>query len=119
MSEPVWGYHLILDCRACRGVNDADNIRDFVAELVPSIDMKSWGEPVVQHFAEHSPEHAGYSLVQLVETSSITGHFAEITGDAYLDIFSCKVFDTETVKRVVRAYFAPERIRTTFLQRQA
>lgn len=119
MSESTWGYHLILDCRACTGASDAENIWAFVAELVPSIDMQAWGDPVVQHFAEHSPAHAGYSLVQLVETSSITGHFADETGDAYLDIFSCKAFDTEIVKRVVRAYFKPERIRTTFLHRQA
>ena len=55
--------------------------------------MKAYGEPILEHFAVHDPKAAGYSLVQLIETSAITGHFVDKTGEAFLDIFSCKSFD--------------------------
>ena len=54
------------------------------------------GEQVGCHRAAHVPQAAGYSLVQLIETSAITGHFCDASGDAYLDIFSCKDFDPAT-----------------------
>ncbi len=50
--------------------------------------MGSYEEPVLEHFATHDLSKAGYSLVQLIETSPITGHFVDKNGDAYLDVFS-------------------------------
>jgi len=116
-----WGYHLILDCKGCdtKKLKDGKNIIAFVKALVPAIDMKAYGEPTLAHFATHNPHAAGYSLVQLIETSSITGHFAEEIGDAYIDIFSCKPFDMEVAKKVVDEFFGPEQIKTFFLTRQA
>ncbi len=115
-----WGYHLILDCQGCsrKKITSRDNLIAFIKALVEAIDMKAYGEPIVAHFATHDPEKAGYSLVQLIETSSITGHFVDKNGDAYLDIFSCKPFDNETVKRVVNEYFEATRIKIHFLTRQ-
>lgn len=118
-SVKFWGYHLILDCKACDvgKIKDAKNIEAFVKALVPGIDMKAYGEPLIEHFAEG--EVGGYSLVQLIETSSITGHFVDQNGDAYLDIFSCKSFNLETAKGYIQEYFSPKQIRATYLTRQA
>ena len=52
--------------------------------------MVACGEPKIEHFAANNPNAAGFSLVQLIETSSITGHFVDLNGDSYIDIFSCK-----------------------------
>ena len=79
--------------------------------------MKAYGEPVIVYFAEHSDEAAGYSLVQLIETSAITGHFSENNRDAYLDIFSCKTFENNIVIQVVEKHFAPQRIHLASLER--
>jgi S-adenosylmethionine/arginine decarboxylase-like enzyme len=116
-----WGYHLILDCRACEiaRITSKENIVRFVKTLVTAIDMKAYGEPLVEHFATHDPAKGGFSLVQLIETSAITAHFVDLNGDLYLDIFSCKEFSIETCKQVVADFFAPEQIRETFLTRQA
>ena len=70
--------------------------------------MVAYGEPVLAHFATHLPEAAGYSLVQLIEASAVTGHFCDASGDAYLDIFSCKDFDSEVAKGVVEWHLRPE-----------
>lgn len=120
-KKGYWGYHLILDCQGCdiSSVSERDNIISFVKTLVEAIDMKAYGEPILEHFATHDPSKGGYSLVQLIETSSITGHFVDLNGDAYIDIFSCKPFSSETVKEVVDAFFRPMSIKMHFLTRQA
>jgi S-adenosylmethionine/arginine decarboxylase-like enzyme len=117
----MWGRHRVLDCSSCdrRAVRDPDAIREFCGDLVSSIGMVAYGEPVLEHFATHLPDAAGYSLVQLIETSAVTGHFCDANGDAYLDVFSCKDFDPEVAIRVVRKHFRPELVRRTDLCRDA
>jgi len=120
MTNSVWGQHLLLDLADCNGnVCEKNAIATFIQELVQAIDMKAYGEPVIVHFAEHSYEAAGYSLVQLIETSAITGHFSDNNRDAYLDIFSCKAFAENVVIQVVEKHFEPQKIFSAFLDRGA
>jgi S-adenosylmethionine decarboxylase len=112
MSEyqPIWGQHLILDLAGCPRdlLVDANHLRTWVADLVESIKMKAYGEPQLEHFATHSFDAAGYTLLQLIETSNISAHFAENLGQVYIDIFSCKRFDNDLAVEVCRKYFKPE-----------
>ena len=117
----MWGKHLIIDMTAGdrERVRSAEHISRFVETLVETIGMKAYGAPLLEHFAEHLPEAAGYSLVQLIETSAITGHFCDRSGDAYIDIFSCKDFAAELAVEVVRTAFRPQHINFMTLVRQA
>jgi S-adenosylmethionine decarboxylase len=117
----MWGRHLVLDCSACdpQAVSEGEVLREFCADLVASIGMVAYGEPVLEHFATHLPEAAGYSLVQLIETSAVTGHFCDASGDAYLDIFSCKDFDPEVAIEMVRRHLRPKLVRQVNLYRSA
>lgn len=116
-----WGYHLILDCQGCdrNEITCKENLKAFIKTLVAEIDMKAYGEPILEHFATHDADKAGFSLVQLIETSSITGHFVDKNGDAYVDIFSCKPFSIDIVRDVVSRYFHPQKIKIHYLTRQA
>ncbi len=116
-----WGYHLMLDCQQCdqRKITDPTNISAFAKTLVQCIKMKAFGEPIIEHFATDSAATGGYSLVQLIETSSITGHFVDANGDAYLDIFSCQQFNLEDAQSVVHDFFKPTKIKVMYLTRQA
>ena len=58
--------------------------------------MQRFGECQVVDFG--SGRVAGYSMVQLISTSLISGHFANDTNNAYLDIFSCKGYDPAIVE---------------------
>src|SRR4051794_10549520 len=120
-DQPVWGHHLLLDLAGCRlaTVRSAPELRAFVTELVDAIDMVAFGEPLLAHFADHVPAAAGWSLVQLIETSSITGHFCDASGDAYLDVFSCKAFAPETAIEVVERRLQPRRGAARFVPRAA
>lgn len=117
----MWGQHLILDMFDCdrEAIRDPDTIRAFAAELVEAIGMKAYGESILEHFAAHDPAAGGYTLVQLMETSNITAHFAERSGDVYLDVFSCKTFPEESAIAVCRKRFAPRDIARTSLKRGA
>ncbi len=117
----MWGKHLVLDCSSCdrEAVRSADAIRAFSEDLVASIGMVAYGEPVLAHFATHLPEAAGYSLVQLIETSAVTGHFCDKSGDAYLDVFSCKDFDPEVAVGVIERHLRPKAVRKVELVRDA
>ena len=116
----TFGYHLLLDCRDCNraDIGSAWNIYNFVKELVKRIDMVAVGEPIIQMMCEGDPK-VGYSLMQLISTSNITGHFMDISGEAYIDIFSCKPFDAIAAEDCVLAFFRPEGINSRFLQRDA
>jgi len=115
-----WGYHSILDVSNCNiaKATDPSHITKFVKELVKKIDMVPYGEPQVVHFADNT-EKAGWTVIQLIETSSIVGHFLDINGDLYLDVFSCKPYDNEIIVEMLNEWFEPEKIVTTFLKRQA
>jgi len=118
-----WGYHLILDCKGSKMstelVKDVKFIKEFTKMLVDGIEMKAYDEPIIEHFATHEEKASGFSLVQLIETSSITGHFCDINGDFYLDIFSCKSFSIDTALDIVYSYFEPKAIKKIYLERQA
>ncbi len=118
-DAPIWGQHLVLDLAGCprdRLVN-ADNLRAWVKDLIDAIKMKAYGEPQLEHFATHSFDAAGYTLLQLIETSNICAHFAENLGQVYIDIFSCKRFDNDIAVQVCRKYFAPETVQIHVLER--
>ena len=69
--------------------------------------MVAYGERIIEHFATHSHEAAGYTLLQMIETSNIAAHFAENIGQVYIDVFSCKAFDVEAALGICKKYFKP------------
>lgn len=81
------------------------------------IDMVPYGEPMIVMFGTGNKK--GYTLVQLIETSNICAHFVEETNDMYLDVFSCKNFEEDTVKKLVSDYFKPEGMDTKLVVRDS
>ncbi len=102
----VWGIASAIDIYDCDPdkIRDAGLIKQFVIELCDLIEMKRFGETQVVHFGEDE-KVAGYSMVQLIETSLISAHFANLTNVTYLDVFSCKPYDPEVVRQFAQAYF--------------
>jgi S-adenosylmethionine/arginine decarboxylase-like enzyme len=79
--------------------------------------MKAFGPPQIVMFGEGNKR--GYTLIQLIETSNIAGHFCEESNDLYLDIFSCKPYDIDKAVNVVERYFEPKHIIKHYFERQA
>lgn len=114
-----WGYHLIIDASNCEQhlITDSENIYKFTKHLVEAIDMVAYGEPQIVKFG--SGNKAGYTLVQLIETSNICAHFVDENDTFYLDVFSCKEFDPNVVVFLCKEYFGCDITNKAFLIRKA
>ena len=116
-----WGYHLLLNCRDCdrEAISRPAKVLAWLHDLLARIDMKPVGEPWIAATGLHDENLSGLTLMQCIETSSITAHFVDSDSSAYIDVFSCRDFDTSDVEDCVRRHFRPEHVGRVFLERQA
>lgn len=105
-SKKAWGISSAVDIYDCNPdiIRDAEKIKEYVKQLIELIDMKAYGETIVIHFGEDE-RVAGYSMTQLIETSLISGHFANESNAAYIDIFSCKSYDPLVAEKFTLEFF--------------
>jgi len=115
----AWGYHLLVDCKQgnIMKISSKENVSAFVKQLVHNIDMVAYGDLMIERFATHDPDKAGISFCQMIETSNITGHFVDLNGDFYVDVFSCKPYDSNIVLELINKYFEPKTVSIRFLER--
>ena len=114
-----WGFHYVGNIFKCCpiSIRSPTIISAFTQKLVRDIDMVAYGQPQIVHFG--SDDKAGYTLQQLIETSNITAHFTEYDNSFYIDVFSCKKFDANTVDNCIRKYFNPEQVNSIMIKRRA
>ena len=119
LEQNFWGIASSIDIYDCEPgkIRSANTIRRFVVELCDLIEMKRFGDTQVVHFGEEE-RVAGFSMVQLIETSLISAHFANLTNTIYLDVFSCKTYDPEIVRGFSQSYFGGSRSKLTVTMRQ-
>lgn len=120
VAEPApWGILSSIDLYGCNPdkIRDAGLIKKFVVELCDLIEMKRFGETVVVHFGEDE-KVAGFSMTQLIETSLISAHFANLTNTTYLDIFSCKYYDSQVVADFAKDFFNADEVRLQIFNRR-
>lgn len=115
----IYGYELIINLYGCNKdtISSKKKLQEFVDTLCKLIKMKKYGKTLIPYFGINKAFTKGYTLVQLIETSSITGHFSEYWETAYINIFSCKKFDHQIAKKFTREFFGAEKANTTFLIR--
>jgi S-adenosylmethionine/arginine decarboxylase-like enzyme len=107
MEQKHWGWELILDLFDCDrdAITQKEPMRKYIAEVLSLIDMKPYGECMVERFGEGDIN--GISAFQFLMTSSITVHCREDNGhnDCYINLFSCKEFSPEKVIIFSQEYF--------------
>ncbi len=109
--ENHWGLMVSVDLGECDldKISSKEVITQFAIDLAKHINMKRYGEPMVVFFGDE-PKVQGYSLVQLIETSQISGHFAEDTKRAFIDIFSCREFPPKATAEYTQKYFGAKKM---------
>ena len=110
-GEKLWGLLVSIDLGECdhSKIASKEHIAQFAIDLAKHINMKRYGEPQVVFFGDE-PKVQGYSLVQLIETSMISGHFEEDTDRAFIDIFSCREFGPEDSANFTQEYFGAKKM---------
>ena len=117
-TEP-WGILSCIDLYDCNPetIRDASKIKEFVVRLCDLIEMRRFGEAQIVHFGEDE-RVAGYSMTQLIETSLISAHFANKTNTVYLDVFSCKYYDSERAANFAKEFFEAGEVRMQVINRK-
>jgi len=115
----TFGMELILNLYDCdlKAISSKKKIQEYVNKLCRLIKMKKYGRTWIPYFGHKRPHTKGYSLVQLIETSSITGHFSEYKRSAYLNIFSCKSYDHKKAASFSTRFFKAGKVKATLLTR--
>jgi S-adenosylmethionine/arginine decarboxylase-like enzyme len=99
-----WGWSTSLDLKQCNyKVKDKADLKDYIYQVCDLIDMKRFGECQIYKFG--TGNKAGYSMLQLIETSNITGHFCDDNNSGYIDIFSCKPYDAKKLAVFTKRFF--------------
>ncbi len=117
----TFGQELVINLYDCdlAKISSGEEIKKFVVELCDNvIHMKRYGEALIPHFGHENPITSGYSLVQLIETSSVTAHFSEYKKSVYLNIFSCAWYDPVKTEEFCKTFFGAKRSESHLDKRQ-
>ncbi len=119
--DQYYGQELTLNLYECspEKISSGEEIKKFVIELCDNvIKMKRYGEAFIPHFGHENPMTSGYSLVQLIETSSVTAHFSEYKKSIYLNIFSCAWYDPQKTRDFCVKFFEAKRFEEHLVMRE-
>ena len=122
-SSP-YGYELVLDLHGCNSAkfNRAD-INAYFTELCERIGMEMcevhfWDDVGVPPRERQTQPHTkGTSAVCFILTSSIVIHTLDILKAVYVNIFSCKAFDSDLAARFTEGWFEAASCDLTFIER--
>ena len=98
-------------------IRNAKSIEQFVYQLCDLIDMKRFGECQIVHFGKDKKVE-GFSMTQLIETSLISGHFANASNTVYLDVFSCKFYEPREIAEFATSFFKGRNYKMQIVLRQ-
>ncbi len=117
--KKTYGYELVMDLYECDKsiISSKKKLQEYSDRLCKLIKMEKYGKILLPYFGENKAYTKGYSLIQLIETSSITGHFSELWRTAYINIFSCKTYNHVVAKKFTKDFFKARRIKARFLIR--
>ena len=113
------GAFSVLQSHNCnpKTIRSAKKIREFVVTLCDKIRVKRYGPCTVVNFGENE-DVAGYSMMQLIETSLISGHFVNKTNRVFLDVFSCAYYNPKTIADYAKEFFGANSIKYKYILRK-
>ena len=111
-DESIYGQELILDLHGCDDSTfTREAIERYCAELCELIDMERcdlhfWDDVGVPEDEQQThPKTKGTSAVQFILTSTIVIHTLDLMKAVYVNIFSCKEFDTDAAAEFTAKWF--------------
>ncbi len=101
-----YGLELIADLKGCNlsGLTK-EKLQQFLVELCDRIKMVRHGDPLFWEDWSATPHLNGISAIQFIETSNVVCHALPLLNAVYLNLFSCKEFDTDEALRFCKEYW--------------
>ena len=119
-----YGMELILDLHNCNGKDfNRRNIDNFFTEVCHQTGMQKcevyfWDDlETPEDEKQTNPQTTGTSAVQFILTSNITIHTLDKLEKVFINFFSCKSFNPQTVEQLAKEYFNGKIINSTLLTR--
>ncbi len=120
-----YGKELILDIHDCDPTTfTRKSIQNYFNELCNLIDMQrcklcwwdDYGVPPEEQ--ETEPHLKGTTAIQFISTSNITIHTLDLLQNVYVNIFSCKEFDTDMAKKFTKEWFKGKVVNSYVIERK-
>lgn len=107
--QKPYGLELVIDLKGCTLENlSQKKIQDFFITLCDRINMTRHGDPLFWEDWSNIPHLHGISAIQFIETSNVVCHCLPLLKAVYLNVFSCKEFDTEDALKFCKEYWEAE-----------
>lgn len=120
----TYGIELIIDMHNCDSSTfTRKSIKKYFNLLCEKIDMKPeklcwWDdhglEPELQQTEPHTK---GTTAVQFILTSNITIHTLDVLKNVYINVFSCKEFDTDLAMKFSEEWFKGKVVNSHIIER--
>jgi len=120
-----YGKSMVIDLEGCdTGKFNREDLEHFFMLLTMCLGMERgdlcWWDDVgvPEDEKQTDPRTTGTSAVQFILTSSIVVHTLDLTGQVFIDIFTCGELDDVDVRIVVAEFFRPSIFRNcaTFIR---
>ena len=124
MNQP-YGYELILDLHGCDvSTFNRASLDSYFEKLCRAIKMEKceryfWDDVgVAEEEQQTSPHTKGTSAVQFILTSTIVIHTLDLMAAVYVNIFSCKQYDSALAEEITKDWFGAKECRSHFVERK-
>ncbi len=122
--KKIYGHELVMDLHECDpSTFNRPSLNRFFEELCDLINMEKcdihfWDDVGVPIEDQQSAPHTkGTSAVCFILTSTIVIHTLDILKTAYVNIFSCKEFDSDSAKEFTEKWFGGRCNKSTLVER--
>lgn len=92
-------YHIIFDATGCdkKQIASEKFVFKMLMDIPKLVNMKILVGPNLVR--DYGPSNTGITGVAIISFSHITIHTFDKTGEVFIDIFSCRQFDYEKIRR--------------------
>ena len=118
-KKSYFGPHLMLDLSECdqERISDLDFIFNFLNALPDKIGMTKITQPYVFPYSGKIPEDRGITGFVVIAESHLSIHTFVDKGYAFVDLFSCKQFDTDVARDLIVEAFASRKPEVYMVER--
>lgn len=117
MTYKQWGKSVSINLYSCdlELISKPAPIKKYIQDVIKVVNMKAYGPVRIGRFGVGDLE--GYSAMQFIETSSITVHCDEPDSRVFIDIFSCRHFDSKKAAYFSKKYFKAKKMKFATMER--
>ncbi|MEM2121636.1 MAG: S-adenosylmethionine decarboxylase [Candidatus Woesearchaeota archaeon] len=112
--------HLILDIKECEEFKKLFSkkiIKNCLLELVKISKMKAITKPLVFYYNHKEKQESGVTGFIIISDSHISIHTYPYKKSLYLDLFSCKSFDSDKIYSFIKNEFKPSKTNKKLIKR--